>query len=386
MSDPVRRVLVVGGGIGGLTAAIALARCGIGVEVVEIREKDDRLGVGMLQPANALRALRSIGLLERCLAEGFASDERRYFDARGEQLVAHTASRAAGADLPAANCLPRPALHAILKQAAASYGVPHALGVTLRALQQRSAAVDVQLSDGRSQSYDLVIGADGIRSHVRSMLVGPHMSPQFAGYGCWRVTLPRPEALTYHGIYQGINGTKAGLVPLTRETMYLYLVTNEPGNPRIPSERAWSLLRDRLAGYEGPIGQIRDSLGPGHDVVYVPLEEVVLPAPWYRGRVLLIGDAAHASLPHMAQGAAMAVEDAVVIAELAASDLAMDERMKRFMARRYERCRYVQETSRRAADTQQGAAPEKVLEHQEFLRRNFPKLWQQSELKLAEAI
>jgi 2-polyprenyl-6-methoxyphenol hydroxylase-like FAD-dependent oxidoreductase len=386
MSEAVRKALVVGGGIGGLTAAIALARHGIGVEVVEIREKDDRLGVGMLQPANALRALRSIGLLERCLVEGFASDERRYFDARGKELVAHTASRAAGADLPAANCLPRPTLHAILKQSVLGYGVPHALGVKVLALEQRGDRVDVQLSDGRSQSYDLVIGADGIRSQMRSILFGPHASPEFAGYGCWRVTLPRPQALTYHGIYQGINGTKAGLVPLTRDTMYLYLVTNEPGNTRIPPERAWSLLRERLAGYEGPIGEIRDSLGPTHDVVYVPLEEVVLPPPWYRGRVLLIGDAAHASLPHMAQGAAMAVEDAVVITELAASKLAMEERMERFMARRYERCRYVQETSRRAADTQQGAAPEKVLEHQEFLRRNFPKLWQQSELRLAEAI
>ena len=121
-------------------------------------------------------------------------------------------------------------------------------------------------------------------------------------------------------------------------------------------------------------------------MVYTPLEEVALEAPWFRTRTLLIGDAAHASLPHMAQGAAMAVEDAVVLAELAAADLPMEERLAQFMARRYERCRYVQQTSRRTADDQQGSDPAQVEAHQKYMRENFPRLWTDSERRLAERI
>jgi 2-polyprenyl-6-methoxyphenol hydroxylase-like FAD-dependent oxidoreductase len=382
----VREALIVGGGIGGLTAATALSRRGIRTDVAEIREKDDRLGVGMIQPANALRALSTIGVVDSCLDAGFASDERRYFDARGRQLVAYTSARSAGRDFPAANCMPRPALHAILKDAARQAGANVALGTTATEMTQTPDGIDVQLSDGRRRRYDLVIGADGIRSRVREAQLGGRREPDFSGYGCWRVSLPRPPEITYHGIYQGINGTKAGLVPLTRETMYLYLVTNEPGNPWMAPERLHELLRDRLHGYEGVIGEIRDSLNDAKDVVYTPLEEVALAAPWFRGRVVLIGDAAHASLPHMAQGAAMAVEDAVVLAELAAADLTMEARLGQFMARRYERCRYIQETSRRTADDQQGSDPGQVAAHQEYLRENFPRLWTDSERRLAEPI
>jgi 2-polyprenyl-6-methoxyphenol hydroxylase-like FAD-dependent oxidoreductase len=384
--DKVRQVLIVGGGIGGLTAATALAQRSIGADVVEIRTNDDRLGVGMIQPANALRALSTIGLLDSCLDAGFASDERRYFDAAGRELVAYTSGRSAGRHFPAANCVPRPALHAILKDAAQQAGASVTLGTTAIEMTQVPDGVEVQLSDGRRRLYDLVIGADGIRSRVREDQLGGRREPDFSGYGCWRVSLPRPPEITYHGIYQGINGTKAGLVPLTRETMYLYLVTNEPGNPWMAPERLHDLLRDRLYGYEGVIGEIRDSLNEPKDVVYTPLEEVALAAPWFRGSVVLIGDAAHASLPHMAQGAAMAVEDAVVLAELASADLTTEARLENFMARRYERCRYIQETSRRTADDQQGSDPGQVAAHQEYLRENFPKLWTHSEHRLAEPI
>jgi 2-polyprenyl-6-methoxyphenol hydroxylase-like FAD-dependent oxidoreductase len=205
----------------------------------------------MIQPANALRALSSIGLLDRCLEAGFASDERRYFDAAGRELVAYTSGRAAGREFPAANCLPRPALHAILKEAAKRAGANLTLGTTAIEMTRTPDGMEVQLSDGRRRGYDLVVGADGIRSLVREQQLGGRREPDFTGYGCWRVSLPRPPEITYHGIYQGINGTKAGLVPLTRETMYLYLVTNEPGNPWIAPERARRRSTRRRRGGQG---------------------------------------------------------------------------------------------------------------------------------------
>lgn len=144
-------------------------------------------------------------------------------------------------------------------------------------------------------------------------------------------------------------------------------------------------LTARLRGYGGIIGAIREGLNPHSQVYYAALEDVVQPAPWYRGNAVLIGDAGHASLPHMAQGAAMAVEDALVLAELAAQDLDMPERLERFMKRRFDRCMYVQNTSHAMADSELDYTPEKVLQHQAFLTENFPAMWKKNEVRLAEA-
>jgi 2-polyprenyl-6-methoxyphenol hydroxylase-like FAD-dependent oxidoreductase len=230
-----------------------------------------------------------------------------------------------------------------------------------------------------------VVGADGIRSTLRHTLFGD-IEPRYSGYGCWRVTLPRPDEFRYLDTYQGWNGSKAGLVPLTRETMYMFLVTTEPYNERKPRERLHEILGAALEGYEGVIGAIRDGLTPDSDIVYAALEEVILPLPWHRGRQVLIGDAAHASLPHMAQGAAMAIEDAVVLAELAATEMAMEERLARFTARRHPRCKYVQDTSHAMADSQQDYTPDTVLKQQQFLAREFPRMWVRNEAVLAAPI
>ena len=117
----------------------------------------------------------------------------------------------------------------------------------------------------------------------------------------------------------------------------MFLVTNEPGNPWFEESAKLAALRERMEGYDGPVGAIRDGLKPGDYIAYSPAEQVELPAPWYRGRVVLIGDAAHAILPHMAQGAAMAMEDAVVLAELARSKSSVADMLEAFMQRRYER-------------------------------------------------
>jgi len=380
------RVLVVGGGVGGLTLGAALGQRGIEADVVEIKKQHSVLGVGIIQPGNALRALRTIGVMEQCLAAGFPANERRYHDTEGRLLVTSPAARIAGEDAPAISSLPRSALHRILLEAAIGAGAKVSMGITLASFDDRGTGIEATLSDGRQLHCDLLVAADGIRSPLRKILFPAAPETRYSGYGCWRVTLPRPPEINFSGIYQGANGTKAGLIPLTRDTMYLYLVTTEPGNPWLKPEDQHHLLRDRLRGYGGLIGEIRDGLNPHSDVYYAALEEVVQPPPWYRGNAVLIGDAAHASLPHMAQGAAMAVEDAVVLAELAGHDLANEERLARFMTRRHERCLYVQNTSHAMADSELNYTAEKVLQHQAFLTEHFPAMWKKNELRLAEAI
>jgi 2-polyprenyl-6-methoxyphenol hydroxylase-like FAD-dependent oxidoreductase len=340
----VNKVLVVGGGIGGLTAATALAQRGLTTEVVEIKPEHNVLGVGIIQPGNFLRALDRIGVLDECFAAGFQTDEFRYFEASGEEIATLRLLRIADPKRPAINMLPRPSLHRILTDATERAGARVSMGVTVKDLQNSPDGVRVTLSDGRTDSYDLVVGADGIRSSVRQMLFG-QVEPQYTGHGVWRFTTRRPPEVDYQAIYLGV-GAKAGLVPLNGDSIYLLLVTNEPGNPWISSECLHLLLKERLAQFGGPIAAIRDSIERPDGILYTPIEEIILPAPWYKGRVVLIGDAAHASSPHIAQGAAMAVEDAVVLAEVAAGATSITAMLDEYMTRRYERCKFVQDTSR----------------------------------------
>ena len=380
------KVLIAGGGIGGLTLGIALGQRGIECEILEMKKQHSVLGVGIIQPGNVLRALRTLGVLDRCLAAGFPANERRYHDNEGRLLVASPAGRIAGPETPAISSLPRVALHRILLDAASRAGAKVSMGTTLAGFTDTGEAIEATLSDGLDIRCDLLVAADGIRSTLRNQIFPDAPNTRYSGYGCWRVTLPRADEINFSGIYQGANGTKAGLIPLTQKTMYLYLVTTEPGNPWMDPAQQHLLLRERLNGYGGIIGDIRDGLNPQSEVYYAALEEVVQPAPWYRGNAVMIGDAAHASMPHMAQGAAMAIEDALVLAELCALELPGTERLARFMARRLERCMYVQNTSHAMADSELDYTPEKVLQHQAFLSQHFPAIWDKNEKRLAEAI
>jgi 2-polyprenyl-6-methoxyphenol hydroxylase-like FAD-dependent oxidoreductase len=344
--NPFKRVLIVGGGIGGLTLAVALARQGMKAEVIELKPEANVLGVGIIQPGNALRALRDLGLLDPCLAEGFQIDDYVMYDAAGGYIGRMKLLRIAGPSIPAVNGLPRIALHKILTKAAEDGGARIRLGLTVDSIVSYDDRADVVLSDGSRETYDLVVGADGIRSHVREMMFGKAYTPQFTGHGVWRFTAPRLSEVDHQIMYYGV-GVKAGLMPVSREQMYLLLVTNEPDNPWMPPDQLDRLLRERLRPFTAPlVAKLRDQINDPSQVIYGPIEEVILPPPWYRQRVLLIGDAAHASGPHVSQGATMAIEDASVLAELIGRGLSGEEVLAQFMVRRYEHCKFVQDTSR----------------------------------------
>ncbi len=380
------RVLVVGGGIAGLSAAIALAMRGAHVDLVEVKPQNAVLGVGIIQPNNALRVLDQLGILQPCLDAGFPTEGWIYYDHRGTELTRFDSLRLVGADRPPNNALPRPALHAILTDRAASLGVSIALGTTIAAMDEDAGGVDVTLTDGRRGRYDLVVGADGIRSPLRRRLFGAGHEPQFVGHSCWRVTVPRPADLDRCALFFGI-GLKAGMVPLTRDDMYLLLISNEATADHVPADEQRRRLVRYLAHFGGPVTEAAANIGPETPIVYTPVEEVILPAPWGRGRVWLIGDAAHASTPYLSQGATMAMEDAVVLAELAtAPGFAPGPALDAFMARRLPRCRFVQETSHRIGDEGQLTDPAACAARNERIRNAEPGRPRPHETFLAEAI
>jgi len=344
MSVTVQRVLVVGAGIGGLAAAAALGQRGVQVDVIDIKAENAVLGVGLSQPGNALRALRTLGVYDEVAAEGFAWDRRVFRDRRGE-LRAVVPSLLGGDGVPANIALSRSALHRILTGAAERAGAKIVMNRTVADLHSAPDGVDVTFDDGRRDGYDLVVGFDGLRSPLRGRLFGEAYQPQFTGYSVWRVTCPRPASIDGITLFLG-ERSKAGLCPLSDELMYLLHVTPEPGNPRYDPADFPRLLVERMREYGAEPGAIRDGITEESSIVYSPLEEVLVPEPWHRGRVVIAGDAAHASTPHLTQGAAMAVEDAVVLAECLDQLVPLAEALRQFSARRLPRARFVHERSR----------------------------------------
>jgi 2-polyprenyl-6-methoxyphenol hydroxylase-like FAD-dependent oxidoreductase len=341
------KVLVVGGGIGGLSTAIALRRIGAEVDVVEINPSWDVYGVGIIQPANALRALAMLGLIGECLAAGHPMEGVRSHDRDGNVLSDIDFELPPGVTGPMMNGLPRPALHRILSEHTLSAGANVRTGMTIADLTQGGDAVDVTFADDTRGTYDLVVGADGINSLVRRLVFGPEPEPEYTGQLCWRYNLRRYPGLDRLWMFNGSFG-RSGFVPLGEDLMYVLLIEKPPeGSPlRPPEDRLADLMRERLAEYGGPVAEVRDQITDPSKVVMRSVDAILLPPPWYRGRVLLIGDAAHATSPHVGQGAAQAIEDAVVLGEELGSGKPLDEALETFMARRYERCKIVVEGSR----------------------------------------
>jgi len=336
----IRRVLVVGGGVGGLAAAATFARRGVETVLIERRPAFDIPGVGLGQPANALRVYDTLGLLDQILATGFSYDRMYLFDASRRLIVEHKFLM--GDDrVPAFCALSRLQLHEILLGAAVRAGVEIRLGVTVSEIHEEKDRVDIAFSTGERASFDLLVGFDGIRSQLRQHLFGTAFVPRPSGYGAWRVQAPRPDDVRGMEFLQGIGG-KTGAMPLSNDVMYLFHIRPEAPGANFAGQDHVQLFRERLAPYGGYVSEIAASLTADSDIVYSPIEPLMLPWPWSRGRVVIGGDAAHTVAPHLTQGAAMAAEDAfVLVREVLDDDVPVEARLIRYAMKRYPRCAFV---------------------------------------------
>jgi 2-polyprenyl-6-methoxyphenol hydroxylase-like FAD-dependent oxidoreductase len=342
----IRRILVVGGGVGGLTAATSFARRGVEVVLIERRPAFDIPGVGLGQPANALRVYDALGVLDPILSIGFSYDRMWLFDAARRPIVEHKFLMGDGR-VPAFCALSRLQLHEILLGAAERAGVKVRLGVTVSEIHDDGDRVSVRFSTGEQDSFDLLAGFDGIRSTTRLHVAGTAFSPRPSGYGAWRVQAPRPDVVRGMEFLQGI-GSKTGAMPLSNNIMYLFHIRPEApgasfeGQDTFAGKDLASLFRERLAPYGSYVAEIAASLTSDSDIVYSPIEPLLLPWPWFRKRVVIGGDAAHTFAPHLTQGAAMAAEDGFVLAREALNDdVPIEDRLMRYSMKRYPRCAFV---------------------------------------------
>lgn len=347
-------ILLVGGGIGGLSAAISLRRDGHAVTLIERDPEWSVYGVGIIQQANVVRAMDQLGVLDAFLDAAWGFDAVEVFAPDGTR-VARVPTPRLVEGRPANVGISRRALQGVLANRALVLGADIRLGVTVATLDDDGAQVHVAFSDGTRGSYDAVIGADGVFSQIRDMIMPDAEVPQFTGQSVWRYNLPRTPGLDALQVYNGPTGV--GLVPMSADLMYMYVTTPEPGNPRYPREGMAAAMRERLAGCACAIRALGDAITDDDGVVYRPLDSMLLTGDWHKGRVGLIGDAVHATTPHLGQGAGMAIEDAIVLAEELSRADSVEAGLRACRERRFERCAYIVRSSLAICHGQLGIAP-----------------------------
>src|SRR3954447_17122753 len=358
-----RSVLVVGAGAAGCAASILLAEAAVSVELIDVKPDVSALGSGITLQGNALRVLRQLGVWEAVHARGYGFDTLglRAPDPHGSLIVELTDARTGGPDLPATLGMYRPDLAAILVERAVDAGAKVRFGTTYTALTQDEDGVDVTFADGSSGRYDVVIGADGVRSWTRRQL-GVNLETRSTGMGIWRVFAPRPDSVTRTDLVYGGPCYIAGYCPTGEDSLYAYLVEDAQDRSTLSAEESLAVMRQLAEAFHGPWDEIRESMTDPSRVNYTWFETHVLDAPWNRGRVVLVGDAAHTCPPTLAQGAAQALEDAAVLAELLlAHDAVTDDLWTELTDRRLPRAREVVDASVQLGqwllDREQGDVP-----------------------------
>ena len=345
----ISNALIVGGGIGGMTAALALNRRGVAVTLIDSDPNWRVYGAGITITGMSLRAFDDLGVLDEIRARGFVHNGMRPKRFTGEPLGEPRFAPPGSPPVMHGGGIMRPVLHDILSTRVRSAGIEVQLGVKVDTLAQDNDGVDVKLTDGSVARYDLVVGADGIFSQMRDMIFPDAPKPKFTDQGCWRIVAERPPEIDRAEIYFG-GPLKLGMSPISHEQMYVFLLEHVPGNPWFPTETHVEHLSELMAPFGGIVPTIRAGLGEHSQTNYRPLEWLLLPDPWYKGRVILIGDAAHATTPHMASGAGLAVEDGLVLADELAKTDTIAAALRSFMDRRFDRAKLVVETSVKAGE------------------------------------
>ncbi len=327
-----------------MATAISLAERGVAVDLIDLDPQWRVYGAGITITGPTLRAYRRLGLLEPIKQAGAITTKTRLFRFDGTHIK-DLDEPVIEEGLPATGGIMRPVLHRIMQGRVRELDIPVRLGLTVSVLKDTPGGVDVTFSDGSSGRYDLVVGADSVASGVRELAFA-HMAPaRPTGQGCWRISIRRPPGLVDGEFFLG-HDNPCGITPCSPDSVYMWMLTRHVERETfMTDEELFATLKEQLADFGGNAGWIRDTMTREDWINYRPLAAALQPRPWYMGRIVLVGDAVHATTPHLASGAGMAVESGIVLGEELARAATAEEALQAYEDRRFDRCRDVIESS-----------------------------------------
>ncbi|WP_130802371.1 FAD-dependent oxidoreductase [Acinetobacter ihumii] len=355
MTHQVDRILVVGAGIAGCSAAIAFSQMGKKVTILEKAKEIQFNSSGIFIYSNGLAHFKKLGVLSALIANGFEieQDENQYFTHTGETIV-NTHYPRMQPDIPGILGIKRAELHRVLVERMQELGIEFEMGTTLETLHEIDSIqpIQVEYSNGKTATFDLIVGADGVRSHIRNF-INPEIEPTYTGFCVWRSVHQRPKHVTKKIMQMGV-GKRVGILPISHDKMYMFGTVVDTDKVWKPKEQWHQYMRHEFSDFTGgEVARLLEELNPATDILYTAVEEIHMPPPWNKGRTIIIGDAAHASTPFMGQGGTMAVQDAVELSEMLQhfennpdADTQLEQKLQEFSEKRYAMCKFVQDVSR----------------------------------------
>lgn len=334
------KVLVIGAGIGGLATAIALKRKGINVEVYEAAPAIKEAGSGIWMATNALNVLERLGIAQEIKAAGRDLGWIVARDTHDRILLSMNLDRVKKKFGHGTTAIHRGKLQEILYRYA---GVETILtGKRLRSCSQTAEGVEAQFEDGTSAHGDVLIGADGIKSVVRQELLGD-IPLRYSGQTCWRgivdFRLPAPFSEACTEIWGEDRGLRFAFSQINDQQVYFYSSYHTPAGGK-DDRPLKPKLRTIYKDFQSTAAELIEAVAEDH-IMRSDLFDFAPVKTWTRGRIALLGDAAHATTPNLGQGACQAVEDAYVIADCLAGTTSIERALQEYEARRIKKATMV---------------------------------------------
>ncbi len=336
------KIAIIGGGIGGLTTAIALKQSGIDFEIFEAAPELKPVGAGIVMASNAMQVFQRLGIEKKIMDAGLEIVEACVVD-QSFKMISDLAVKEKIAPRYGIGsyALQRGRFQQALLTEIDSNKIH--LNKRISSLIQHAGNVELKFNDGSTAEADLVIGADGIKSVVRKNLFG-EMPLRYSGQTCWRgiarYTLPPDKSMHSYEMWGKQKGLRFGFVPTSANEVYYFTTLYSPPHQMDEPGQVKNKLLNLYSSF-GSLPQQLIEATPEASIIRSDINDFVPIKNWWKGRVALIGDAAHATTPNLGQGGCQAVEDAFVIARCLKENPAPEIAFKKYQTIRYQKALHV---------------------------------------------